>query len=91
MFTGKDHWELLLRARAVENQLYVVAANQWSSFAPGKQTYGRSMIIDPWGVVLAMAPDADCVISADLDRERMERIRRELPSLANRQPHAYNG
>ncbi len=91
MFTGKDHWELLLRARAVENQLYIVAANQWSSFAPGKQTYGRSMIIDPWGVLLAVAPDADCVISADLDRERMERIRRELPSLANRQPHAYNG
>jgi predicted amidohydrolase len=89
MFTGKDHWELLLRARAVENQLYVVAANQWSSFAPGKQTYGRSMIIDPWGLVLASAPDSDCVITADLDRERMQRIRQELPSLANRRPEAY--
>jgi predicted amidohydrolase len=89
LFTGKDHWELLLRARAVENQCYVVAANQWGSFADGKAAYGRSLIADPWGVVLAEAPDEDCVISAELDKSRMEDIRRRLPSLANRQPAAY--
>jgi deaminated glutathione amidase len=88
LFTGKDHWELLLRARAVENQCYVVAANQWG-VVEGKASFGRSSIVDPWGVVLAQAPDEDGVISAELDRERMERIRRSLPSLANRQPAAY--
>jgi deaminated glutathione amidase len=89
LFTGKDHWELLLRARAVENQCYVVAPNQWGSFADGKAAYGRSSIIDPWGVVLAQAPDEDCVISAQLDRARLEEIRRSLPALANRQAAAY--
>jgi predicted amidohydrolase len=89
LYTGKDHWELLLRARAVENQCYVVAANQWGTFADGKAAYGRSSIIDPWGVVLAQAPDEDTVISAELDRKRLEEIRRALPSLANRQSAAY--
>jgi predicted amidohydrolase len=89
LFTGKDHWELLLRARAVENQCYVVAANQWGSFADGKAAYGRSMIVDPWGVVLAQAPDEDGTIVAELDRGRLEDVRRRLPSLANRQPAAY--
>jgi deaminated glutathione amidase len=89
LFTGKDHWEVLLRARAIENQCYVIAANQWGSFADGKAAYGRSSIIDPWGIVLAQAPDEDCVISAELDRGRVEDIRRRLPSLANRQPAAY--
>ncbi len=89
LYTGKDHWELLLRARAVENQCYVVAANQWGTFADGKAAYGRSSIIDPWGVVLAQAPDEDTVISAELDRARVEDIRRSVPSLANRQSGAY--
>lgn len=89
LYTGKDHWELLLRARAVENQCYVVAANQWGMHPDGKAAYGRSMIVDPWGVVLAQAPDEDTVISAELDRARLEDIRRSLPSLANRQPAAY--
>jgi deaminated glutathione amidase len=89
LYTGKDHWELLLRARAVENQCYVVAANQWGSFADGKAAYGRSSIIDPWGVVLAQAPDEDTVISAELDRARLEEVRRSLPALANRQSAAY--
>jgi deaminated glutathione amidase len=88
LYTGKDHWELLLRARAVENQCYVVAANQWG-VVEGKASYGRSSIVDPWGVVLAQAPDGDGVISAELDRAQMERIRRSVPSLANRQPAAY--
>jgi predicted amidohydrolase len=88
LFTGKDHWELLLRARAVENQSYVVAANQWGA-VEGKASYGRSSIVDPWGVVLAQAPDGDGVVSAELDRAHMEQIRRSVPSLANRQPAAY--
>jgi predicted amidohydrolase len=88
LYTGKDHWELLLRARAVENQCYVAAANQWGTVA-GKASYGRSSIVDPWGIVLAQAPDEDCVIAAELDRAHMERIRRSIPSLANRQPAAY--
>src|SRR5262245_5642651 len=88
LFTGKDHWELLLRARAVENQCYVVAANQWG-VVEGKASYGRSSIVDPWGVVLAQAPDEDGVITAELDRAHMERVRTSLPSLANRQPAAY--
>jgi deaminated glutathione amidase len=89
LYTGKDHWELLLRARAVENQCYVVAANQWGSYEDGKAAYGRSMIVDPWGVVLVQAPDEDGVIAAELDRARLEDVRRRLPSLANRQPEAY--
>ena len=89
LFTGKDHWEVLLRARAIENQCFVAAANQWGVHEGGKASYGRSSIVDPWGVVLAQAPDEDAVISAELDRAHMERIRRSLPSLANRQPAAY--
>jgi predicted amidohydrolase len=89
LYTGKDHWELLVRARAVENQCYALAADQWGTHPDGKAAYGRSMIVDPWGVVLAQAPDEDTVISAELDRARLEEIRRSLPSLANRQPAAY--
>jgi predicted amidohydrolase len=90
LFTGKDHWELLVRARAVENQLYVAAANQWGEHAPGKSSFGRSLIVDPWGVVLAVAPDEDTVVSAEIDRTRLRRVRESLPSLANRQPAAYH-
>jgi predicted amidohydrolase len=89
LFTGKDHWELLLRARAVENQCYVAAANQWGVHPDRRAAYGRSSIVDPWGVVLAQAADEDTVVSAELDRAHLERIRASLPSLANRQPAAY--
>jgi predicted amidohydrolase len=89
LFTGKDHWELLLRARAVENQCYVVAADQWGTHGDGKASYGRSMIVDPWGLVLAQAADEDGVIAAELDRTRIQDVRRALPSLANRRPAAY--
>jgi deaminated glutathione amidase len=87
--TGKDHWHVLLRARAIENQLYVAAAAQTGETLPGKPAYGRSLIADPWGVVLAQAPDEETVISAELDRTHLERIRAKLPSLANRQANAY--
>jgi len=87
--TGKDHWHVLLRARAIENQLYVVAAAQAGETLPGKPAYGRSLIVDPWGLVLAQAPDEQTVISAELDRAHLEDIRAKLPSLANRQANAY--
>jgi predicted amidohydrolase len=82
--TGRDHWEVLLRARAVENQCYVVAAGQIGDHDPGRTCYGRSMIVDPWGTVLAQAPDEIGVTFADIDIERLDRIRTQVPSLANR-------
>jgi deaminated glutathione amidase len=87
--TGKDHWDVLLRARAIENQAFVIAPNQIGEAPPHYRSYGRSAIIDPWGVILARAPDAECFVAADLDPELQARIRAELPSLANRRPGAY--
>src|SRR5215212_7404231 len=87
--TTRDHWEVLLRARAIENQCFVVAANQVGEPAPGMRTGGRSMIVNPWGIVLTQAPDFETFILADLDFDRLRGIRAKLPSLANRQPHAY--
>lgn len=82
--TGRDHWEVLLRARAIENQCYVVAAGQIGDHEPGRRCHGRSMIIDPWGIVVAQVPDEVGLATADLDLDRLRRIRDELPSLANR-------
>src|SRR5207247_8637454 len=87
--TGKDHWHVLLRARAIEDQFYVAAAAQIGETLPGKPAYGRSLIVDPWGLVLAQAPDEETVISAELDRAHLEDVRTKLPSLANRQANAY--
>lgn len=84
LHTGRDHWEVLLRARAIENQCYVVAAAQIGDHEPGRTCYGRSMVVDPWGTVLAQVPDEVGVTVADLDLDRLARIRAELPSLANR-------
>jgi predicted amidohydrolase len=82
--TGRDHWEVLLRARAIENQCYVVAAGQIGDHEPDRTCFGRSMVIDPWGTVVAQAPDVPGVVTADLDLDRVESVRAELPSLANR-------
>jgi predicted amidohydrolase len=87
--TTRDHWEVLLRARAIEGQAFVVAANQIGEHAPGIRSGGRSMIVDPWGVVLATAPDTETFVVAELDLDRQAEIRRTLPSLANRRPEAY--
>jgi predicted amidohydrolase len=84
MHTGRDHWEVLLRARAIENQCYVVAAGQIGDHEPDRTCFGRSMVIDPWGTVVAQAPDVVGVVTADLDLSRVEKIRTEVPSLANR-------
>jgi len=87
--TGKDHWELLLRARAVENQAYVLAPAQWGQKADGRWTYGRSMIVDPWGTVLATCPDRDGFALAALDLDYLDLLRADFPALANRRPEAY--
>jgi predicted amidohydrolase len=89
MTTGKDHWELLIRARAVENGVYMLAPAQVGSYEPGKWCYGRSVIVDPWGTVLSTAPDVETTISAAADRELLRRVRRQVPSLANRMPDRY--
>jgi len=87
--TGKDHWHVLLRARAIENQYYVAAPAQVGETLPGRPAYGRSLIVDPWGIVLAQAADEETVISAELDRARLRDVREKLPSLKNRQADAY--
>jgi predicted amidohydrolase len=87
--TTRDHWETLLRARAIENQAFVVAANQSGAHPGGHRSGGRSMIVDPWGLVLAQAPDGEAYALGELDLERQAQIRAQLPSLANRRPEAY--
>ena len=87
--TGQAHWEILARARAIENQAFVVAADQIGPHGDGKASFGGSMIVDPWGEVLARAPDEECFVAADLDLVRQEQVRSELPSLANRMPDTY--
>jgi predicted amidohydrolase len=89
LHTGKDHWEVLIRARAIENQVFMIAAGQIGTHPPGHQSYGRTMIVDPWGIPLAIAPDSECFIAADLDFEAQDAVREKLPSLANRRPAAY--
>jgi predicted amidohydrolase len=87
--TGRDHWQVLLRARAIENQAFVIAPNQFGQAPPHYDSYGHSAIVDPWGVELAVAPGGECFIAAELDFAAKERTRAELPSLANRRPQAY--
>ncbi|ABP55927.1 carbon-nitrogen hydrolase family protein [Salinispora tropica] len=84
LHTGRDHWEVLLRARAIENQCFVAAAAQTGDHEPRRTCFGRSMVIDPWGTVLAQVPDGSGLAIVDLDLERLRTIRAELPSLANR-------
>jgi predicted amidohydrolase len=88
--TGEAHWEILLRARAIENQVFVIAPGQGRLPGPDRDSYGNSMIVDPWGEVLARAGgEGACFVAADLDLGRQEEIREKLPSLANRVAAAY--
>jgi predicted amidohydrolase len=87
--TGRDHWEVLLRARAIENQAFVLAPNQVSEAPPHYSSYGHSAIVDPWGRILASLDDGEGYVVADLDLAEQERVRETLPSLANRRPQAY--
>jgi len=82
--TGRDHWEVLLRARAIENQAFVLAAAQVGDHGGGRASYGRSMVVDPWGLVLARAPDAPGPVLADCRLEEQDRIRGALPALRHR-------
>jgi nitrilase len=82
--TGEKHWELLLRARAVENQCYVIAPAQGGRHANGRRTWGHSMIVDPWGEVLAKLPEGEGVVTALIDPARLAQVRQQLPALAHR-------
>jgi len=85
--TGRDHWEVLIRARAIENGTYVIAPSQIGG-PPGQPAFGRSMIVDPWGTVIAQAPDRVGIVTAELDLDRVRSVRRQIPALANRRPEA---
>jgi deaminated glutathione amidase len=82
--TGRDHWHVLLRARAIEAQCWVVAANQWGAHLDGRASYGHSLIVDPWGTVVAQCSDRVGVVMAELDRTTLRRVRDHLPSLRHR-------
>ena len=82
--TGKAHWELLLRARAVENQCYVIASAQGGEHESGRRTFGHSMIIDPWGEILDVLPEGEGIVIADLDAARLQSVRTRLPALQHR-------
>jgi predicted amidohydrolase len=87
--TGRDHWEVLVRARAIENQVFVVAADQVGQSSPRLRWHGRSMIVDPWGVIVAQAPDRPSHIIADLDFSTQDAVRTQLPCLRNRRPDVF--
>ena len=82
--TGRAHWELLLRARAVENQCYVIAPAQGGLHENGRRTWGHSMVVDPWGEVLAVLPEGEGVVLAEVDAQRLATVRQQLPALEHR-------
>ncbi|MCB0081670.1 MAG: carbon-nitrogen hydrolase family protein [Caldilineaceae bacterium] len=89
LYTGKDHWEVLIRARAIENQVYMVSPAQIGTHGNGKQCYGSTMIVDPWGSILARAPERECVVVAEVDLAAQEKTRAGLPSLQHRRVDVY--
>jgi predicted amidohydrolase len=82
--TGRDHWEVLLRARAIENQCFVIAPAQWGQHSPERASHGRALVADPWGVLLGVAPDRPAVVLADCDLAQQDRVRASLPALQHR-------
>jgi predicted amidohydrolase len=82
--TGRDHWEVLLRARAIENQCFVIAPAQWGQHSPDRASHGRALIADPWGVLLGVAPDRPGLVIADCDLAQQDRVRASLPALEHR-------
>jgi nitrilase len=82
--TGQAHWELLLRARAIENQCYVLAPAQGGLHENGRRTWGHSMIVDPWGQLLASLPEGEGVVLAEVDAARLQAVRSQLPALRHR-------
>lgn len=90
LYTGIHHWETLLKARAIENQCYVVASAQIGSYPPENRTnFGSTMIIDPWGVVIARAPEREGIITANIDFNDIERVRQNVPCFNHRKPELY--
>jgi len=89
-YTGAAHWEILLRARAVENGCFVIAPGQVGEHLPGRACFGHSMIVDPWGTVLAEVQDGAGFCIADLDLGRVAAVRAQIPSLQNRRPDVYD-
>jgi predicted amidohydrolase len=82
--TGRDHWHPLLQARAIENQAYVLAPNQWGNHFDRRSSYGHSVVYDPWGRMLACAPEKECVVTVELDFEYLQDVRQRMPSLTHR-------
>jgi nitrilase len=80
-YTGKAHWEPLLRARAIENQVYVIAPGQFGKSTKSFETHGHSMIVDPWGKILSELPDGPGIVMAEIDLDYLAKIRAELPAL----------
>ena len=80
-YTGKAHWEPLLRARAIENQVYIIAPGQFGKSAKSFETHGHSMIVDPWGKILSELPDGPGIVMAEIDLDYLAKIRAELPAL----------
>ncbi len=81
MQTGRDHWEILLRARAIENLCWVVGVGQWGEAPPQHLCYGRSMVVNPWGLVVAQAPDGVAMVTAEIDLHTLEQTRMRFPAL----------
>lgn len=89
LYTGKDHWEVLLRARAIENQVYVVAPAQIFKHPPGNACFGSALIVDPWGTVVARAPEQTCAVVADIDYAWLNEVRTKVPALQHRRADLY--
>lgn len=87
--TGRDHWEVLLRARAIENAVFVIAAGQFGAAPPHYESWGHSMVVDPWGTVLDAVADGEGYAIAELDPDEIRGVRERIPSLANRRADAY--
>lgn len=90
LHTGKDHWDTLLKARAIENQVFVVAPAVYGQKPTGSWTYGRSVVVNPWGLIEHRAADRETVVTADLDLSQVDEVRESLPTLNARRPEAYD-
>lgn len=89
LYTGAHHWEILLRARAIENQCYIVAAGQIGTSPPNRVTFGNSMIIDPWGTILAKPQEGEGIAVQDIDLEYVDQLRKSAPNFLHRKPEIY--
>jgi len=89
LYTGKDHWELLIRARAVENTVFMIAPAQIGPHEPDARTFGSAMIVDPWGTVIARAAETEMAVVAEVSLDRLRQVRESLPCLQHRRPDVY--